>query len=110
MTKGRFLVVDFESVWRHNAHERVVYRPLQLAPVHDEFAAEFQHMRRDFGRVFVIALAALLQDVQEEDPALTCIHPIRPRLFSKIVCRWCASRRWAGHGGLLATDVGGRPS
>ena len=110
MTKGRFLSSTLKSFWRHYAHQGVVYRPLKLATIHDKFPAELQNMRGLFGRVFEITLAALLHDVQEEDPALTCIHPIRPRLFSKIVCRRYVSRRWAGHGGLLATDVGGRPS
>ena len=110
MTNGRLLSSTLQSLGRHDAHQGVVYRPLELATIHDKFAAELQNMRRLFGRVFEIALAALLQDVQEKDAALARIDPIRPRLFSKIVCRRYVSRRWAGHGGLLATDVGGRPS
>ena len=67
MTNGRLLCVDLDAVGRHDAHQSVVHRPRQLAPVHDELAAELQHMRRGLRCMLLIALAALLEDIEEED-------------------------------------------
>ena len=56
-------LVDLCAIRRQNAHEGVVYRPLQLAPIHDEFAAELQDMRRNLGVMLLVAVAALLKDI-----------------------------------------------
>ena len=79
--------VDLDAVGRHDADQNVVHGPRQLAPVHDEFAAEFQHVRRSLCGMLPIALAALLQDVQEKNPALARIEPISPRVVSQIDSR-----------------------
>ena len=84
--------IDFDAGRRCNAHEHVVDRTLEIAPVHDEFAAEFQNMRRDFGCVFLVALAALLKHVEEEYAALPCVGPIFARIFNRIEIRWCDGR------------------
>ena len=78
MTNGRLICIDLDAVGRHNAHQRIVHGPRQLAAVHDELAAEFQHMRRRLCGMLPIALAALLQDVQEEQSTLARIDPIGP--------------------------------
>ena len=84
MTNGRLYVVDLDAFGRHNAHQRIVHRPRQLAPIHDKLAAELQNMRRGFGCVLLVALAALLHDVQEQEPALARINPIGPCIQSGI--------------------------
>ena len=86
MTNGRLFCVDLDAFGRHDAHQRIVHGPRQLAAVHDELAAELEHMRRGLCGVLVIALAALLQDIEEEHPALAGIDPISPCIASEIGC------------------------
>ena len=78
--------IDLDALRRHDAYQRVVHWPRQLAAVHDEFAAELQHMRRSLCGMLPIALAALLQDIQKKEPALARINPIGPCIPSDIGC------------------------
>ncbi len=64
MTNGRLVASISTPRGRRNAHQHVVDRALELAPVHDELAAELQDMRRDFCGVLAIALAALLLHIE----------------------------------------------
>ena len=70
--------IDLDTLGRHDAYQGIVHRPWQLAAIHDELAAELQHMRRGLCGMLLIALAALLEDVQKEQSALARIDPIGP--------------------------------
>ena len=43
----------------------IVNRSPQLSPIHDEFAAELQDVRRNLGGMLFVAVAALLKDIQK---------------------------------------------
>ena len=76
--------IDLDAGGRHDAHQHIVHRPRQLAAVHDELAAELQHMRRGLCGMLPIALAALLEDVQEEQSTLARIDPIGPCILKRV--------------------------
>ncbi len=78
------LLVYLDGSRRRDADQNVVDRSRQLAPIHDELAAELQHMGGGLRVVLSISLAALLQDVQHEDAALPRINPIGPRILDQI--------------------------
>ena len=77
-------LIDFDAGRRQDAHEHVVNRTRQLAPVHDEFAAEFQNMGREFGGVFLVAFASLLHHVQKQKASLESVNAVRPRIGQKV--------------------------
>ena len=89
----RPLVFGCHSTLRRNhAHQGVIYRPLELAAIQNEFAPEFQNMRGDFCRVLLVSLAALLQHVKEQEAALAGIYPIARHVMGDIERRYCGGR------------------
>ena len=98
------VLVYFGAIRRRNAHEEVVYRSRQLSPVHDELATELQDVRCNLGGMFLITVAALLQDVQKKDGALLRVNPVIPAVVSQMCGRQLTERfdggweRWLGHG------------
>ena len=52
--------IDLDTIRRHDAYQHIVHGPWQLAAVHDELAAEFEHMRRSLCGMLAIALTTLL--------------------------------------------------
>ena len=100
------ILIRFLALLGDDAHKRIVHRPRELAPIHDELAAELQHMRRGFGGMLLIALAALLEDIEEEDAALPGVNPIVPCIPSQIdgrqgACIVTVCNRRVGHTQLL---------
>ena len=79
-----FVRVDFDAFGRHDAYQHIVHWPRQLAAVHDELTAEFQHMRCGFCCMRSIAFAALVQHIEKEQSPLTRIDPIGPPLLDQI--------------------------
>ena len=78
--EGPLLLIDLDAFRRRDAGQNVVDRTRKLAPVHDELGAEFENVRGWLGGVLLVLLAPLLHDVEEKDPALPGIDPIRPRI------------------------------
>src|SRR5262245_66603965 len=76
--------VYFYALRRQHTDKTVVHRTTQCAPVHDELVAEPQDMGCGLGRMLLIALPALPQDVTEQDAPLARIGPIGPGVPSLI--------------------------
>src|SRR5262245_40470604 len=72
------LVVDLDALGWDDAGQNVVYRTRQLASIHDKLGAEFESMGRRLGRVFLVLLASLLHDVEEQDAPLPGVDPVGP--------------------------------
>ena len=70
------LEIDFDTLGRNDAHQRIVDRLVQLAAVDDQFGGILQDMRRRLGDVFAILVAALAHDVQEQHAALSRIDHV----------------------------------
>ena len=60
----------------NDAHQRVVHRPLQGAAVAHQFGLEVQDVRDFLRALLLIDVAALAQDVEEQDGALPGIQPV----------------------------------
>ena len=80
---GAPLRIDRHAFGRDDAHERVVDRPRQLAPVDDGLVREVQDRRHPRARVLEEVVAALAQRVPEQDGPLRgvgrVLGPLRPR-------------------------------
>ena len=68
--------INFDVFGRNDAHQRIIHRFIQLAAVDDQFGGILQDMRRRLRDVFPILIAALTQDIQEQDAALTRIQHV----------------------------------
>ena len=68
--------INFDAFGRNDAHQHIIHRLIQLAAVDDQFGGILQDMRRRLRDVFPILVAALTQDVQEQDAALARIHHV----------------------------------
>jgi len=66
--------IYFDAFRRNDAHERIIYRFIELAAVNDQFGGILQDMRRRLRDVFPILIAASTQDVQEQDAPLASVH------------------------------------
>ena len=82
--EGPLLLIDVHAFRRRDAGQHVVDRTRKLAPVHHELGAEFENVRGWLGGVLLVLLAPLLQDVEEKNPALPGIDPIRPGIQCRI--------------------------
>ena len=60
----------------NDAHERVIYRPLQLTAVLHQFGRKGEHVRDLLCGLFAVVVASLAQGVQEQHAALQGIGPI----------------------------------
>ena len=58
------LRIDLDAVGRNDAHKGIIYRPIELAAVHDQFDLVVEHVRRGFGHVLAILIAALTHTSQ----------------------------------------------
>ena len=79
--------VDLHAARRDDADQDIVDRPRQLAAVHHELGLELQDVGRRLGIVRGIVLAALSQDIEEQDRALTGIGPVFDDIL-RIDKRW----------------------
>ena len=61
---------------RDDAHQHVVDRPRQGAPVAHQLEREAEHVRRVLGVLLEIDVAALAQHVEEQDRALPGVDPV----------------------------------
>src|SRR3954451_17451236 len=77
--EGALAPIDRYARWRHNADQRIVDRPRQGASVEHEFGFEDQNVRRLARIVLDVIVAALAQDIEQQDPPLPRIDPIPER-------------------------------
>ena len=70
------LLIDDDAGRRGDADQPIVRRPRQLATVHHELGLEVEHMRCLLGHVLMVLIAALAQDVEEQDAALPRVHGV----------------------------------
>ena len=70
------LLIDDDAGRRGDADQPIVRRPRQLATVHHELALEVEHMRCLLGHMLMVLIAALAQDVEEQDAALPRVHSV----------------------------------
>ena len=68
--------VNFDVFGRNDAHQRIIYRLIQLAAVDDQLGGIVQDMRCRLRDVFPVLIAPLTQHVQEQDTALARIHHV----------------------------------
>ena len=64
------LRIDVDAVGRDDPHKSVIYRPLKLTAVHNQFDLVIEHMRRVFGHVLAILISALTQHIPKQHAAL----------------------------------------
>ena len=73
---GAFVGSMVDAGRGHDAHQRVVHRPLQRAAVADHFGGEVQDVRRKFFALARDSVATLAQHVEEQDGSLPGIQPV----------------------------------
>src|SRR5205814_3071713 len=71
--------LDRGARWRDNAHQRVIHRPRKRAPIEQKLGLETQHVRRFASVVLDAVVAALAQNVEQQNGSLPCIDPILNR-------------------------------
>ena len=64
------LRIDVDAVGWNDAHKGIIYGPIQLAAVHDQFDLVVEHVRRAFGHVLAILISALTQHIPKQHAAL----------------------------------------
>ena len=69
-------IINFNVLRWNDAHERIIYRLIQLAAVNDEFSGVLQDMRRRVRDVFPILIPTPTQDVHKQDTSLACVHHV----------------------------------
>ena len=74
--EGAALHVDLDTLRRNDAHQQVVDRPLQGAPVDHQLGRIIKDMRNRLGQMLAILIAALPHDVHEQHAALGRIHQV----------------------------------
>jgi hypothetical protein len=93
--------VGRDALWRDDAHEAVIDRPLELAAVHHELEGEVEHVRDGLGQMRTVLVAALAHHVPVQDAALCrvdrVLHGRRKRADSRGIRRM-GSMRVGGHG------------
>ena len=77
-------LVDSGALGRNDAHEAVIHRSRQRAPIEHELSLEAQYMRRSAGIVLGGSVASLPQYIQQQNRALPRVDPVveqvvRPR-------------------------------
>src|SRR5689334_9467821 len=92
---GPQLVVDLDAAWRHDAHERVIDRALERAPVGQNFVFVREDRRLAGFLVLEEVVAALAQRVPEQRRTLREID----RVFPGIVPRLLRLHAAPGHAG-----------
>ena len=70
------LRIDVDAVGRDDPHKSIIYGPLQLTAVHNQFDLVVEHVRRVFGHVLAILISALTQHIPEQHAALGGIDPV----------------------------------
>src|SRR5690606_14246737 len=79
--------IGFLALLGPDAHQGIVDRPFQLAPVRDHLVVERQDRRLARPVVLERLIAALPQHVPEQDLALYGIDPVVPRLIGRAAGR-----------------------
>ena len=74
------LLIDLDPFRRSDAGQDIVHGTRKLAPIHNQLDAELKNVRSGLGGVLLVLFASLLQDVEEKNPTLPSIHPIRPNI------------------------------
>ena len=72
-------LADLHIGRRHDAHEPVIDRAVELAPVHHKLAFEFENVRRGLGRMLAIGIAPLPHHIEEQHRALRSIGRVFAR-------------------------------
>ena len=106
---GPFPRID-DNPWRgYNARERVVHWPGQRPTIHQHLMAEAQHRRQRPRSDLDLFIAALSQQIKEENATLERIdHVLRakpPSCFRAPPRKWRATQRNCGPNALFATAV-----
>src|SRR5262245_40723032 len=55
------LRIYFDSRWRDNAHEQIIHRPLERAPINHQLGFVVEHIRYRLGYVLAVLVPALTQ-------------------------------------------------
>ncbi len=71
--------IDLDALRRHDPHQNVVDRPVQLPAVHHEFHLVVEHVRGGLRQVLAVLIAALAHDVPEQHAALGRIRHVLDR-------------------------------
>src|SRR5262249_32196017 len=74
--KRTLLQIQLNTLGRPDAHESVIHRSLELAPIHDHLEIERKHVRHRAGSMLTILVSALAQDVQKQNRPLEGVGQI----------------------------------
>ena len=86
------LRIDRHACGRDDAHEAVVDRAVELAPVDDELDFVIEHMRSGFRQMFAVLISALTHHVPKQDGALGGVGHVLHRRREHAKWRCCGSR------------------
>ena len=74
--EGASLEINRHPFRGHDAHEAVIHRALERAPIDDEFSLVTEHVRHSLGQMLAVLIAALAHDVPEQDRALGSVNRV----------------------------------
>jgi hypothetical protein len=68
--------INFDALRWNDAHQHIIHRFIQLAPVDNEFGGILQDVRCRLSDIFAVLIAAPAHDVQEKDIPLPRVHHV----------------------------------
>jgi hypothetical protein len=68
--------INHDALGRHDAHQAVIDRPIERAAVHDQLCVKIKNIRRGFGEMLAILIAALAHDIPEQHGPLRRIDHV----------------------------------
>jgi hypothetical protein len=68
--------IDFGSGGRHDAHQRVIHRPIEFPTVDQKLSLIVEYMRCSLGEMLAILIATLAHNIPEQHTALCRIDEI----------------------------------
>jgi hypothetical protein len=71
--------IDHDACRRHHPHQAVIHRLFELAAVDNELELVIEHMRRGFGEMRVVLIAAFAHHVPEQNAALRSVDGVFDR-------------------------------
>jgi hypothetical protein len=74
------LLIGNDPFRRSYTGQDIVHGTRKLAPVHNELDTKLENVRSSLGGLVLVLLAPLVQHVEEKDPALPSVQPIRPNI------------------------------